>query len=155
MRRAFRTTPAKRIAGHQTWGFRVRPSLAGLTFGDSTHQKTRPRLSGHSACLVHTQTHPVDDIATNASKFSQLVGLVEDAAADDQTVDVTSYDHQIGTIREAFRNAPLFSSAAHNFVESAVNPQAITDGGTELIPQYGLVGALQAVDFEQPYDVQG
>lgn len=151
MRLAFRTTPAKRIAGHEKWPFRVRPSLAVLTSRDVNHQNTRPRLSGHSACLVHTQTHPVgDENATKTSKFSQLVGLVEDAAADDQTVDVTSYDHQIETIREAFRNAPLFSSAAHEFVESAVNPRAITDGGSELIPQYGLVGALQAVDSNNP-----
>lgn len=147
MRRAFLPALRESPACHQQRTCRVRPTPVGLTLGAANHQNTRRRFSKFSAHLSHNQTHPIEKgNKKNTSKFSHLVDLVEDTATGDQTVVGGSSDPQTQAIREAFRNTPLFSSAAHDFVESTAKPSAIVDRGTELSSQYALIGALQRAD---------
>ena len=121
MLRALRPTRGKSIACQG----RIRPSPARR---DVNRQNTGRSLSGTPARLSPSQTHPIEHgNNTKASRFSRLVGLVEETATDGQTVVAEPYDHQTEIIREAFRNTPLFSSAAHDFVESAVKSSAIGD----------------------------
>lgn len=126
---------------------RVRPSPVGLSLGAANHQNTRRRLSETSARPSRTQAHPIEKRnERRSSRFSRLADLVDDTATGDQTVVAGSSDPQTEAIREAFRNAPLFSSAAHDIVEFNAKTPAITDRGTEPSPQYALIGAMQRVD---------
>lgn len=146
MRRAFRPALSS-PAYHQQRTCLARPSPVGLTLGAANCQNTRRRLSKISANLPHTEANPIETKKSKkTSKFSQLVDLVEDTATGDQTVVAGSPEPQAQAIREAFKNAPLFSSAAHYLVESNAKTPAIVDGGMERSPQYALIGALQRVD---------
>lgn len=146
MRRAFPPALRKSPACYQQRTCRVRPSPVGLTLGAANHQNTRRTLSETSARLIRNRANPIEKgNGKKTSKFSQLVDLVEDTATGDQTVVAGSSDPQTKAVREAFRNAPLFSSAVHDFVESTAKPSAIADRDTEP-SQYALIGALEGVD---------
>lgn len=78
------------------------------------------------------------------SRFSNLVELVQNPGVD----DAASHGHQPwnasrASETEAFKNTPLFSSAAHDFVESRATSVEGGVDGADMMPQYGLLGVLQ------------
>lgn len=147
MRRALRPALGKSIANRDPRKLRSRPSLPELTSGHINREITSRRLSKTFTRLVPPESNSKGQRnGAKASKFSRLVKLVEETVNDDQSLVAVSYDHQAEALQEAFRNTPLFSSAAYNSVESVFNSSTTWEGDTEIISQCGLVGALQNAD---------
>lgn len=100
--------------------------------------------------LFFSRTKPESEKdGSKATKFSRLLGLISnedvDAAANNGRGSRDARDYEI----EAFKNTPIFSSAAHELVESRISSSSEVAGDVdqastaELMPQYGLLGALQ------------
>lgn len=135
MRHALGPALGKSIAIRNLRILRGCPSPAGLVSGRVKQQNARRRLSTTPKCL--------DQSGNNESE--QRDGAK--TSKDNKILVSGSYDYRAEAIREAFRNAPLFSSAARDFVESVVDNPATEKHNTEkLVSQYGLVGTLQRFD---------
>lgn len=145
MRPALRPALEKGVAIRNPRMLRVCPSPAGLMLGQANHENTRRRLSTTSTRLVQSESNKGEKRnGAKAFESSRLADQVEGLPKWPMTF--WSYEYQVGEMRMVLRNAPLFSSAAHDRVESAVNNALAGKRDTELIPQCGLVGALQNVD---------